>query len=153
MDHPTNNPFEDSLIDQLDDKRLADLYLPLIKQVLKAGGGADAILKKSEALAALKLSTSAMSEKPDIALKAAIEILNRVQGKPVERHLNIYADVAAMSEQQLDREIYALAKRAGVQEVIDVIALEAKPLPPKKKRQTLNQKIVVTSPDNLKPRV
>ncbi len=142
-DLTSKNPFEDALIDKLDDKRLADLYLPLIKQVLKAGGGADAILKKSEAMAAVQLSLSTMSDKPDIRLKAAIEILNRVQGKPVERHLNIYADVAAMSEAQLDREIYALAKRAGVQEVIDVISAETpKALPPKKKRSSpLNQRI------------
>lgn len=151
MDYPTKDELENHLIEKLDDKRLADLYLPTIKAVLKAGGGADAILKKSEALAATQLALSAMSDRPDTRLKAAIEILNRVQGKPVERHLNIYADVAAMSEDQLDREIFALAKRAGVQEVIDVIATEKKALPPKKKRQTASVKVVI--PDNSKPRI
>lgn len=146
MDYLDKDQLENSLIDRLDDKRLGELYLPLIKAVLKAGGGADAILKKSEAMAAVQLSLSTMSEKPDIRLKAAIEILNRVQGKPVERHLNIYADVAAMSEDQLDREIYSLAKRAGVQEVIDVIAVGTTPKKPtlKNKKTSLSTKVVLS---------
>lgn len=133
----SKNDAEDSLVEQLDDKRLADLYLPAIKEIIKSGGGAEAILKKSEALAACRLAASALSDKPDTALKASIEILNRVQGKPVERRLSIYGDLADMSEDQLDREIYALAKRAGVKDVIDVLA-EERPkaaLPVKKTRR------------------
>lgn len=113
---------ENDLIEAIDDKSLADLFLPAIKEVLKAGGGADQILKQSEVLAAMRLSTSAMSGRPDLALKAATEILNRTQGKAVERHLNIYADVSQMSEEQLAREIKAIAARGGARELIEVVA-------------------------------
>ena len=126
---------EDSLIEAMDDQKLAALFLPAIKEVIRAGGGADAILKKSEALAATKLSTSVLSAKPDVALRASIEILNRIQGKPVERHLNIYADVAQMSESQLDQEIVALAKRAGAQNIIDAVIETVKlPVKPRAKK-------------------
>lgn len=125
---------ENALIEHIDDQKLAALFLPAIKEVIRAGGGADAILKKSEALAATKLSTSVLSDKPDVALRASIEILNRIQGKPVERHLNIYADVAQMSESQLDQEIIALAKRAGTQNIIDAVVSTAKTIKPRAKK-------------------
>lgn len=112
---------EDALINELDDKRLAEMFLPAIKAVLAAGGGATAILKNSEVLAAIRLATVAMSGKPEQALKASIEILNRVQGRPVERTLSIYADVSEMNDDQLDREIRQLAKQAGVTEVVQEI--------------------------------
>lgn len=117
---------EKKIIDSIDDKRLAELFLPAIKAVIRNGGGAEAILKNSEAMAAARLSTTALEGKSDLALKAAIEILNRTQGRPVERRLNVYADVAEMSEEQLDREIYQLAQKAGVTEILaNVIAAPA----------------------------
>jgi hypothetical protein len=121
------NEVESHLVDKLDDKRLAEIFLPAIKAILKSGGGAEAILKQSEAMAAVRLSTSAMNASPETALKAAIEILNRTQGRPVERRLNVYADMAEMTEEQLDREIYTLAKRAGVKEQVIDLLQETKP--------------------------
>lgn len=125
------NP-EDALIDGLDDKRLSEIFLPGIKAILKAGGGADAILKGSKTLAAVRIASTAMTGDPSNALKAAETILNRTDGKAVERRLNIYADVADMSEEQLDREIYSLARRADVKEVIELLA--------EPKRQTIKVK-------------
>lgn len=137
-----NNDTEDKLIASLDDQKLYELFMPAIKQVIKSGGGADAILKNSEALAATKMASAVFSEKAEVSLKAAIEILNRVQGKPVERHLNIYADVARMSEEQLDQEIMQLAKRAGVKNVIDIVTAPApKALPGKPGRPHSRKRI------------
>lgn len=141
MSLPIENP-ENALIDSLDDKRLADLFLPAIKAVLKAGGGADAILKRSEVMAALRLSLAAMNPSTEIAMKASTEILNRVQGKPVERRFSVYADVADLSEDQLDREIYAIAKRMNAKDVIETIAAPKPVVHPRVKKPKFQSPVV-----------
>jgi hypothetical protein len=86
---------------------------PAIKAALKAGGGADVVLKKSETLAAMKLIQATNSEKEEVRLKAATEILNRTQGKPVERSINVYGDLSRMDEKDLDSQIANLLHRQG----------------------------------------
>lgn len=141
--------YEAQLVNELDDRKLADLFLPAIKEILKAGGGADAILARSESLAAVKLVTSILTSNSDTALRAATEVLNRRLGKPVEKRLTIYGDVADMNEDQLDREIISLAKRAGVNEVVEMLVA-----PPAEKRKRPSQKerqLTTRVTDPLKP--
>lgn len=116
------NDEEDRIIQALDDKELSAFFLPAIKEILKSGGGAEAILKRSEPLAAMKLLQSMDSPKDEVRLKAALSVLDRTLGRPVERHLSIYADVAQMSEDQLELEILTLAKRAGADSVAELLA-------------------------------
>lgn len=141
---------ENALIDELDDKRLAEIFLPAIKEIIKAGGGAEQILKHSEALAACRLTTTAAKGSQDAALKAAIAILDRTQGRPVERRLNVFADVASMSDEQLDREILALAKRAGAKE--EVIHALTDGLPREVKATVRKSTSLSSHPDGSKPR-
>jgi hypothetical protein len=146
------NDAEDAMIAALDDKELAALFLPAIKEIIKSGGGAEAILKRSEGMAAFKLATSMQSAKEDVALKAALSILDRTQGRPVERHLNIYADVAKMSEDQLEQEIKTLAKRAGVNEIAGFLAPKKDgPLLPSREKKPIyrrRKKLEIFDPNN-----
>lgn len=113
---------EDLLIEELDNKRLYDFFMPAIKAVIASGGGADAIMKKSEVMAAIRLAEIAAAGSEANALHASKEILNRSLGKPVERHLSIHAEIAGLTEEQLDQQILLLAKKAGAEEVVQMIA-------------------------------
>ena len=66
-------------------------------------------------------------------------MLNRVSGKPVERRLNVYADIQDMSEDQLDREIQLLAARQGMP------VLDVKPEPKKLSGKRKPRKDVIQS--------
>lgn len=154
----SKDEMEDALAAQLDEKRLFDLFLPAIKEIIKSGGGAEAILKNSEALAATRLMTTALKGREEAALKAATAILDRTLGRPVERRLNVYADVAEMSDEQLDREIFLLAKRAGVkEEVIEILAEPSKGRTTENGFPTGRQPVQRTSmsahPDGSKPSI
>lgn len=112
------------MIKALDEKRMFDSLMPALRAILKAGGGADKVLKQSEPLAAVNLVKHAASEDEGIALKASIEILNRVSGKPVERSINVYADTGRLSDRDLDSQIQRLIKQSGakqfLQQTLDV---------------------------------
>lgn len=143
------NREEDKLIRSIDDFTLAKDILPLVKKVVQAGGGASAILKESEAAAAMQIVGEAMlAEKAEVRLKAAIEILNRTQGKPVERSVSLYADIANKEERDIDAEIRRILAETGGQEIMDAIFTEK--MPPKKvtgkrgpykKRKPKNKKV------------
>lgn len=127
------NKNEDSMLAAIDDKMLADLFLPGIRAIVKAGGGAEAIMKKSEAMAALGIVGAAMNaEKEDVRLKAQIEILNRTQGKPVERRLNLYGDIADMTPEQIENDIINIVNRAGPTEINKLLTQGASSIQTKK---------------------
>lgn len=113
------NRIEKQMCRNLDDLRLYEEIMPAIKAVARAGGGADMILKKSEVLAVLKIIELIGSEKPDVALKASIEVANRSLGKPVERTLNIYGDLSKMNEQDIDNQILRAIEKSGAHKLIE----------------------------------
>lgn len=118
---------------------------PAIKAAIKAGGGADAVLKKSETVAAVKLIQHANSEDASTSLKASIEILNRVSGKPVERSINVYGDIAKMNESDVDNQIMMLLQKTGatklIHQTLDVTPPKKKTLKQKRKAQKLETTI------------
>jgi hypothetical protein len=122
---------EKELVEALDDMRVAGQFIPGIREALESGGAAELLLKKAEPIAALRLLKAMLTDKAEVSVKAAIEVLNRVSGKAVERRLNVYADIQDMNESQLDREIAMLAAKQGIK-VLDVPA-EVKKLPAKRK--------------------
>lgn len=116
------------LINAIHEKALFDQIMPAIREAVKSGGGADAILKKSEPLAATRLVQSAASDDPAVSLKASIEILNRTQGKPVERSINVYGDISKMNERDVDAQIMSLLERTGAQKLVETtLDISAKP--------------------------
>lgn len=127
-----SNTTEHKFIRTLDELRLYDELIPSIRAAALAGGGAEQILKRSEAIAALQLVESLSSEKDDVKLKASIEILNRTTGKPVERTLNIYGDISKMNERDVDNQILRAIEKSGAHALIE--AATASKLLPKVKQ-------------------
>lgn len=123
-----SNRTEHKLIRTLDELRLYDELIPSIRAAAIAGGGAEQILKRSEAMAALQLVESLSSEKDDVKLKASIEILNRTTGKPVERTLNIYGDISKLNERDVDNQILRAIEKSGAHALIEA-ATASKLLP------------------------
>jgi hypothetical protein len=99
--------------------QLFQRMLPAIREAINANGGADAILKKSESIAAMTLIEATQSEKDEVRLKAASEILNRTIGRPVERSVNIYGDISKMNERDIDNQIMQLIDRTGAKNLIE----------------------------------
>lgn len=128
------NKQENRIIRNLDDVKLYDTLMPAIRACMLAGGGADAILKKAESLAVLKIVELIGSEKDDVALKASVEVANRSLGKPVERTLNIYGDISRMNERDIDNQILKAIEKSGATQLIDAVITERKTLPVKIKQ-------------------
>lgn len=149
MRRRSTNSEETKLIRTLDNLKLYDELMPAIRAAAIAGGGADQILKKSEAIAALKLVESLDSEKADVSLKAAIEVLNRTSGKPVERTLNIYGDISRMNEKDIDNQILRAIEKTGANQLIEAAVTERKLLPNKIKqsRKPRKPKLLGQEPD------
>jgi hypothetical protein len=136
-DKKTYNGFnreEASLVKAIDEKLIFDELMPAIRAVVKSGGGADAILRKSEPLAAVNLIKHASSEDEQVALKASIEILNRTQGRPVERSVNLYGDINRMNERDVDAQIMRLLETTGARPLVEA-AVEVKAAPKRKQRR------------------
>jgi hypothetical protein len=126
---------EKKLIAALDEKAMWEEIRPVVKAIIRNGGGsAQALLKKSEIFAAAALLESLKSKRDDIRLKAAVELLNRSAGKPVERRIDIHADFSNMSEAEIDQQIKILANQVGEKEAIDT-AFRAIPKLTGKRRQ------------------
>lgn len=102
------NKNEDDMIRSLEKLRVYEELAPAILELVKAGGSAEAVLAKSESLAAATLFQSLQDDNPKVRLEAAKEVLNRTQGKPVERNISIYGDLNKMADQDLDRQIELL---------------------------------------------
>lgn len=107
--------------------------LPSLRRIVRAGGTADSVLKESEPYAALQLTELALrSEKDDVRLRAANAILDRTLGRPVERSMNVYADISKMRDEDLDRQLVQLIKQTGAEQVLQQ-TLQIAP-PPKRGR-------------------
>lgn len=127
---------EKEMIKAIHEKRLFDQIMPAVRAAVKAGGGADAVLKKSETLAALALIEGTQSEKDEVRLKAATEILNRTIGRPVERSINIYGDLTRMNEKDVDSQIMLLLENTGASKLLKDAGVTA----PKSKRSKQKRK-------------
>lgn len=132
--HRPYNGEEKKTIRTLDNLRLYDQLMPAIRSCAAAGGGADQLLKKSEVLAVLKIIELIDAEKPDVALKAAIEIANRSLGKPVERTLNIFGDISKMNERDIDNQILKAIEKSGAIPLIEAATQSIQITAPKVKQ-------------------
>jgi len=128
------------MVRTMDNLRLYDQLMPAIKACALAHGGAEQILKKSETIAALTLAEAMNSEKDDVKLKAAIEILNRTGGKPVERSVSIFADANRLADKDLDGQILQLMSRSGASALVNE-ALIVKAVAVKKARKPRKSKL------------
>lgn len=127
----TGNTTEDATLSMLDQKAIFNEIMPLVEMAAKHGGGIDQILRKSAGVAAATLIKSMYSQRPDIALKAAERILDRTQGRPVERKISLTGDIMEMNERELDRQLRLLAKETGAEHLLDAVigkALSSKTL-------------------------
>jgi superfamily I DNA/RNA helicase len=138
--HRRSNFTERKLVRTLDDIKLYDELMPAIRAAAIAGGGADQILKKAEALAVLKIVELIGSPKDDVALKASIEVTNRSLGKPVERTLSIYGDLSRMNEKDIDAQILKAIEKSGAQKLIDAVVEERPRL--KQRRKPRKAKLI-----------
>lgn len=141
MKRRSKNHQEAKTIRTLDNLKLYDQLMPVIRACAVAQGGADQILKKAEAIAALQLVESLGSEKDDVKLKASVEILNRTSGKPVERTLNIYGDISKMNERDIDNQILKAIEKSGSHQLIEAAILPANKI--KQSRKPRKSKLLV----------
>jgi len=140
------NKTEKDMLRNLDNLKLYEALMPAIQAVVMAGGGSDTILRKSEAMAAVRLVESLSSEKDDVKLKASVEILNRTAGKPVERTLNIYGDISKMTEKDIDTQILRAIESSGAQQLVEAAVVEHK-LPAPKTKKPRKAKIAPNGPN------
>ena len=143
MRKPTDrqNKTESQLIQALHEKEIFDQLMPALRKIVKSGGGADAVLKRSEPLAAATLATLLLSEKDEVRRQAAKDIMERVSGKAVERSMNVYADVGRLDDKSLDSQIMRLMSQSGADKFLEQ-ALEVKKLPKKQKRKPRKAQII-----------
>lgn len=133
--HPyQKNKAENRMVKSLDDLKLYEALMPAIRAVVVNGGGADAILKKAESLAVMKIVQLIGSEKDEVALKASVEVANRSLGKPVERTLNIYGDISKLNEKDIDNQIMKAIEKSGADKIIEAVVTERGSLPVKVKQ-------------------
>lgn len=115
--------------------------LPAIRAIMKNGGDANSILKKSGPLAAYKTVELLGSEKEEVALKAADKILAYDLGKPVEKSINVYGDISRMNEKDVDNQILQLLKDVGPRKLL-ANTLDIKVSKPKQKRKPRTEKVL-----------
>lgn len=88
--------------------------LPKLRQMLKEGAQADEILEFSKAAAAARVVTIAATERDSTkALAASKDILDRTQGKAVERVQQTHK-FEKLEEEQLDALLWSKLKEAEV---------------------------------------
>jgi hypothetical protein len=112
------NKAEHKMISELHQKNLLEKYRPIIDMISKYDSP-DAMIKKSLPMSVLGLIVSQFSENEGIALKARTEIINRGLGKPVERTVNIYGDIAQMNEKDMDNQILQLFNKTDANRLIE----------------------------------
>ncbi len=99
------NKTEDSaidLFDQLIEFQEFQKMLPKLKKVLKTGGSSDEILKMMAPLAAARLANIAATDLDSSrALSAIKQLLDRVDGTPVQRTENTHK-LEKLDDRQLD---------------------------------------------------
>jgi hypothetical protein len=116
-----NTALEPEFESLIDEKKMWAAIAPLIKSAIDHGGGADKILSASQSMAGVELVRLLRAEKEDVRLRAAAEILNRSLGKPVERRIDLHAELKDISEPEIDSRIKTLVNQIGGGEVIDGI--------------------------------
>ena len=133
----SNKDIEDNAIRAIDKVKLMEEYLPAIQKFLRTGGTVEGFLRQSTPVAYARLATLLLHGDPLVAHKAAVEILNRAEGKPIERKQILHGDLADLNERQLDNEILrGLKKSPELAQQLSVV-LEGKIVvekPPKKRR-------------------
>ena len=136
MDRKTrkhNRGTENKTIRALDKVRLMEDYIPAIEKFLKSGGTIEGFLRQSTPIAYARLATLLMDSDSTVAHKAAVEILNRAEGKPIERKQILHGDLADLNERQLDNEILRGLKRSPelAQELAEVLEVQVVEKPKK----------------------
>jgi hypothetical protein len=87
--------------------------LGTLKQDLRQGLTSEQILKKYAALAAARVVSVASTEVDSAkAMAAAKDILDRSQGKAVERHINVHA-MSELKDEELDALLLSKLKEVG----------------------------------------
>lgn len=95
-------------------QNFADTVLPALRADLAAGMTAPQILEKYQAVAAARLVTQlAQADSPAAALAAANSVLDRVQGKAVERKA-ITHRLDQVDEREVDALLRTKMKSAGL---------------------------------------
>ena len=118
---------ENKIVKAIDEYAFYQTLAPYIKAALEAGGSAETVLRKSQALAAARMIELLNSEDDNVRLKAAEKLLDRSLGRPVERKISIYGDLENLSPSEIDRRLKQLMKKHEPAEVIDaVIEVKAK---------------------------
>lgn len=129
---------ENDLLKAIEKKKFFDEFYPKIKAIVKAGGGADNVLKSSEPFAAATIANLLNDEKSEVRLNAAKLIMDRVSGKAVERSMHIGLDVGKLRSEDLDAQIRRLMNQLGpkkfAENILDIKALP-KPEGMKQKRK------------------
>lgn len=137
---PSQLAEQDNMAAALDELKLWNQLAPAIHAAIAAGGGnADHILRSSQSLAAVEIVKLLKSEKDDVRLRASTEILNRSLGKPIERRLDLYAEIKDLPEQEIDSRIKQLVHQVGGSEVIDAL-IAASPKLLKQPRQRIQKR-------------
>lgn len=110
-DHDSN---EDEMIEALDEKmELLDILkdiAPVLKRIRRIDD-VDAILESGAPIAAKLLMRLMIAGDGKVQLSAIQEVLNRHLGKPIERQMNLNADVGKLQENEVDRQILRLIKK------------------------------------------
>lgn len=112
----TTESTEDDLIEALDEKRL---LIEMMREVLPTWRrlrnirDPEAILELAGPHAARTLLHVMMFGDKERREAAAVKILDRVIGKPVERKMTVNADLHKLSEQEVDREIARILRKLG----------------------------------------
>lgn len=117
----TGEKAESALVSVLDEIAFYKELQPAIAAALKYGGSADKLLKRSQVLAAVKLLELLKSDKEDVQLRAAGQLLDRALGRSVERKVNINADIDDLNPKEIDAKIKRLLKKYDSGQVIDAI--------------------------------
>lgn len=105
------NKTEDQLIKAIQQKQLFDTFYPKIQKLMRDGGTAESVLKKSESLAAVTLVELLQSDKDEVRRAVAKDILERVGGKAVERSVNV--NIGHLADKDIDAQIKRLIAETG----------------------------------------
>ena len=110
---------EDILLDRIDDKQLlAEMmteFLPVFKKI-RSMRNLDDQLSAIARMAPYVLAKNMLFGNSSEAGKAAGDVLNRVQGKPIERVMTMTMQVENMSAAEIDNELKRLDAKLGDQE-------------------------------------
>jgi hypothetical protein len=136
------------LLNALAQKELIEHLGPTLTRILREGGGAEAVLKKTEKYAAVTLASLLVSENDAVRRQAAKDILERVSGKAVERSVNIYGDIAKLNERDIDQQILQLIGKTQADKILEATVVRERPI--KQSRKPRKSQPLVEGPDPAK---